>query len=101
MNLTEQIILCILAAALAVFLILGIVLLVKIIKLMNELSGLTGTLDSLAKNADGIAHNIKNITYAGSVANAAKLATNLARILRDAKKTHDEKRNTNASDYHD
>ena len=100
MTLAEQIILVILAGALAIFLILGIVFLVKLIKLLDELRSVTGTVDSIAKNADGVVKNVKNITYAGSVANAAKLATNLAETLRDARRSRDDRR-SNASDYHD
>jgi|GEM_PF-5891114 len=91
MNQVEQIILCILAGALAVFLIIGIVFLIKLIGLVKEAKKITVTAQSIAENADGVVENVKKITYMNSLANVAKLITER---YNDAKKSKTRKEKT-------
>ena len=65
MNVAEWIIVEILSMTLLVFLILGIVLLVKLIDLSKEIKQVVEEGQDIAKNANGIVSNVKGMTSIG------------------------------------
>lgn len=67
MNVAEWIIVAILSMTLLVFLILGIVLLVKLINLSKEMEKIAIEGQDIARNANGIAANVKGMTAIGGV----------------------------------
>ena len=67
MNVAEWIIVAILSITLLVFLIVGIVLLVKLIGLSKEIEKIAVEGQDIARNANGIAANVKGMTAIGGV----------------------------------
>ena len=65
MNVAEWIIVAILSMTLLVFLILGIILLVKLIGLSKEVEKIAIEGQDIARNANGIAANVKGMTALG------------------------------------
>ena len=68
MNVAEWIIVAILSITLLVFLIMGIVLLAKLIGLSKEAEKIVIEGQDIARNANGIAANVKGMTAIGGVA---------------------------------
>ena len=68
LNVAEWIIVGILSFTLFVFLVLGIILLVKLIKLTKQARMVVETGQSIADKADDIADNIKDMTSIGGIA---------------------------------
>ncbi|MBR2767181.1 hypothetical protein IKD67_03825 [Candidatus Saccharibacteria bacterium] len=67
MNVAEWIIVAILSMTLLVFLIMGIVLIAKLIGISKEVEKLTIEGQDIARNANGIAANVKGMTAIGGV----------------------------------
>ena len=67
MNIAEWILVVILSCTLLVFLILGIILLVKLIKMTKEAQKIVVTGQSIAEKADDVAENIKDMTSIGGI----------------------------------
>ena len=67
MNVAEWIIVAILAMALLVFLIIGIVLLSKLIGITTEAKKIVVKSQEIAENANGIVTNVKGMTSIGGV----------------------------------
>lgn len=67
MNVAEWIIVAILSMTLLVFLILGIILLAKLIGLSKEVEKIAVEGQDIARNANGIAANVKGMTAIGGV----------------------------------
>ena len=67
MNVAEWIIVAILSLTLMVFLIMGIVLLAKLIGVSKELEKIAVEGQDIARNANGIAANVKGMTAIGGV----------------------------------
>ena len=65
MNVAEWIIVAILSMTLMVFLIVGIVLIVKLIGLSKEVEKVVVESQDIAKNANGIVNNVKGMTSIG------------------------------------
>lgn len=65
MNVAEWIIVAILSMTLLVFLIVGIVLLVKLIGLSKEINKVVVEGQDIAKNTNGIVSNVKGMTAIG------------------------------------
>lgn len=67
MNTAEWILVVILSVTLLVFLILGIILLAKLIKMTKEAQKIVVTGQSIAEKADDVAENIKDMTSIGGI----------------------------------
>lgn len=67
LNVAEWIIVGILSFFLLVFLILGIILLVKLIKISNQAKRIVETGQSIADKADDVASNIREMTSVGGL----------------------------------
>ena len=67
MTIAEWIIMAILALALAVFLIIGIVLLIKLIGITNDAKKILHTGQEIADKTDDIVDNVKDMTSIGGV----------------------------------
>ena len=65
MNTAEWILVAILAATLFVFLVVGIVLLIKLIDLVKSAKGIMEEGEDVVRNANGIVSNIKGMTSIG------------------------------------
>ena len=65
MNVAEWIIVAILSMTLMIFLIVGIILVVKLIGLSKDISKIAVEGQDIAKNANGIVSNIKGMTSIG------------------------------------
>ncbi|MBR2754114.1 hypothetical protein IKD82_03085 [Candidatus Saccharibacteria bacterium] len=65
MNTAEWILVAILSATLLIFLILGIMLLIKLISLSKEVEKVVVEGQDIAKNANGIVSNVKGMTSIG------------------------------------
>ena len=72
MNTAEWIIMIILAATLFIFLVIGIVVLVKISKLIKETRRFIETGQEFADKASGVAGNLYEMTLVGSISGLAK-----------------------------
>ena len=70
MNVAEWILVAILSVTLFIFLIVGIVLLVKLIGLTKEVKKVVEEGQDIAKNANGIVSNIKGMTSLGGAIQA-------------------------------
>lgn len=70
MNTAEWIIMVILAVTLFVFLVIGIIFLVKAISISNEVKKITIKGQDIAENANGIVSNIKGMTAFGGTIQA-------------------------------
>ena len=68
MNTAEWILVAILSMTLLVFLIFGIIFLVKFIHLLSEIEIMVQTGQSIAEKADDVADNIKDMTSVGPLA---------------------------------
>jgi len=67
MNVAEWILVIMLAVALLIFLIAGIVLIVKLIDLSNEAKKIVETGQNIAIKADDIVDNVKGMTSVGGI----------------------------------
>ena len=67
MNTAEWIIMAILASVLFVFLVLGIILIVKLIGITSEAKKIVVKGQDIAENANGIVSNVKGLTSIGGV----------------------------------
>ncbi|MBQ6510768.1 hypothetical protein IJI94_02260 [Candidatus Saccharibacteria bacterium] len=67
MNVAEWILVVFLSVALLVFLILGIILLVKLIGITKEAKKIIVTGQSIAEKADDVVDNVKDMTSIGGV----------------------------------
>ena len=67
MNLAEQILVIILSATLFIFLVVGIILIVKLIKFTNEAKKIVLTGQSIAEKADDVVDNVKDLTSVGGL----------------------------------
>ena len=65
MNVAEWIIVCILSITLFVFLVIGIVLIVKLIGLTKEVGKVIEESQDIAENANGIVSNVRGMTSIG------------------------------------
>lgn len=65
MNVAEWILVVILSVTLFIFLIIGIILLVKLIGLTKEVKKVVLEGQDIAKNANGIVNNVKGMTSIG------------------------------------
>lgn len=65
MNVAEWILVAILSITLLIFLIVGIVLIVKLIDLTDEMKGVVVESQDIAKNANGIVSNVRGMTSIG------------------------------------
>ena len=72
MNVAEWIIMVILAVTLFVFLIVGIVVLVKVSKLINEARHFIETGQEVADKASGVASNLYDMTLVGGITGLVK-----------------------------
>ena len=68
MNTAEWILVAILSMTLLVFLIVGIIFLVKFIHLLSEIEIMVQTGQSIAEKADDVADNLKDMTSVGPLA---------------------------------
>ena len=68
MNTAEWILVAILSMTLLVFLVVGIIFLVKFIHLLSEIEIMVQTGQSIAEKADDVADNIKDMTSVGPLA---------------------------------
>lgn len=68
MNTAEWILVAILSMTLLVFLVVGIIFLVKFIHLLTEIEIMVQTGQSIAEKADDVADNIKDMTSVGPLA---------------------------------
>lgn len=85
MNTAEWIIVCILAGTLFVFLICGIIFLIKLMGLIKEAKKVTITAQSIAEKADDVAGNVKKITYMGSLSSLANLIKKRYNLTKESK----------------
>ncbi len=72
MNVAEWIIMVILAVTLFVFLLLGIIVFVKVLKLLKETRRFIATGQEFADKASGVANNLYEMTLVGSISGLAK-----------------------------
>lgn len=72
MNTAEWIIAGILSATLFIFLILGIIVLIKVLKLLKETRRFIETGQEFADKASGVASNLYEMTLVGSITGLAK-----------------------------
>lgn len=72
MNVAEWIIMIILAATLFVFLLLGIIVFIKVLKLLKETRRFIATGQEFADKASGVASNLYEMTLVGSISGLAK-----------------------------
>ncbi len=73
MNTAEWVIAGILAFALLIFLILGIIVLVKVLKLVRQVEEMVGTAQEIANNASQVVSNVAKVTYTANLANLVRL----------------------------
>ncbi len=67
MNIAEWILVIMLAIALFIFLVAGIVLVIKLINLANEAKKIVITSQGIAEKADDIVDNVKGMTSVGGI----------------------------------
>jgi inner membrane protein involved in colicin E2 resistance len=72
MTLTEQVIMIILAVALALFLILAIILVIKLMKVVNNIRDITESTKKIATNIEETTNHLKKITSPIGFINAIK-----------------------------
>lgn len=65
MNVAEWILVAILSVTLIIFLVVGIVLIIKLISLSDEVKNVVVESQDIAKNANGIVSNVKGMTSIG------------------------------------
>lgn len=94
MNLAEWILVMFLSVALLIFLIVGIVFLVKFTSLLSEIEIMVQTGQSIFDKADDVADNIKDLTSVGPLAKGfvteyiGRKLFNLLKIDRKPKKSY-------------
>ena len=94
MNLAEWILVMFLSVALLIFLIVGIVFLVKFTSLLSEIEIMVQTGQSIFDKADDVADNIKDLTSVGPLAKGSvteyigRKLFNLLKIDRKPKKSY-------------
>ena len=89
MNVAEWILVCILSFTLFVFLIVGIIFLIKLMGLIKEAKKITVTAQSIAQKADDVAGNVKSITdQAENAVTNARRMSNLANLANLIKKRY-------------
>lgn len=67
MELATWILVIILSAVLLIFLILGIILVIKLIKVADDAKGIVATGQQIATKADDIVDNVKGLTSVGGI----------------------------------
>ncbi len=72
MNTAEWIIAGILSATLFIFLVLGIIVMIKVLKLLKETRRFIETGQEFADKASGVANNLYEMTLVGSITGLAK-----------------------------
>ena len=65
MNVAEWILVAILSVTLIIFLVVGIVLIIKLMSLSDEIKNVVIESQDIAKNANGIVSNVKGMTSIG------------------------------------
>ncbi len=95
MDVAEWIIVAILSMTLLVFLILGIVLLVKLIDLSKEVKQVVVEGQDIAKNANGIVSNVKGMTSIGGAVEVFVDKYVMPRIKDKIKETKERNENGN------
>ncbi|MBR2855557.1 hypothetical protein IKE99_01280 [Candidatus Saccharibacteria bacterium] len=65
MNVAEWILVAILSITLLVFLVVGIILIIKLMSLSDEIKNVVIESQDIAKNANGIVSNVKGMTSIG------------------------------------
>ncbi|MEK7602877.1 MAG: hypothetical protein AAB459_01355 [Patescibacteria group bacterium] len=93
MNSTEQILVIILASALAAFLIIGIVALIKFIQILNHINKITEKAEHLAEQAEAVGSFFQKT--AGPIA-IGKLLGNIAEHIFGGRESKRSKRSKNA-----
>ena len=94
MNLAEWILVMFLSVALLIFLIVGIIFLVKFTSLLSEIEIMVQTGQSIFDKADDVADNIKDLTSVGPLAKGfvteyiGRKLFNLLKIDRKPKKSY-------------
>lgn len=83
METTERILLVILSAALAVFLLLGIIALVKIIQILNRIKKITEKAEDLAEKAEAVGEFFQRSAVSAGL---IKLAANIFQSVRGRRK---------------
>ena len=97
MNTAEWILVAILSMTLLVFLIVGIIFLVKFIHLLSEIEIMVQTGQSIAEKADDVADNIKDMTSVGPLAKSLVkdiLAKKLMNLINPSKPRTSTKKTT-------
>ena len=97
MNTAEWILVAILSMTLLVFLVVGIIFLVKFIHLLTEIEIMVQTGQSIAEKADDVADNIKDMTSVGPLAKSLVkdiLAKKLMSFINPAKPRTSTKKTT-------
>lgn len=67
MELATWILVVILSAVLLIFLVLGIILIIKLIKVADDAKGIVATGQQIATKADDIVDNVKGLTSVGGI----------------------------------
>ena len=97
MNTAEWILVAILSMTLLVFLVVGIIFLVKFIHLLSEIEIMVQTGQSIAEKADDVADNIKDMTSVGPLAKSLVkdiLAKKLMNLINPSKPRTSTKKTT-------
>ena len=97
MNTAEWILVAILSMTLLVFLVVGIIFLVKFIHLLSEIEIMVQTGQSIAEKADDVADNIKDMTSVGPLAKSLVkdiLAKKLMNLINPSKPRTSAKKTT-------
>lgn len=67
MNTAEQILVIILSVTLFIFLVIGIILMIKLLTLIKEARKVVTTGQSIAEKADDVVDNVKDLTSVGGL----------------------------------
>ncbi len=86
MNTSEQILVIILSSFLAIFLLLGIIIFVKVIDLLNTIKRFTDRAEKFADKAEDITDMLSRLTFGGV------LTRIVARTARSYKRARNDKR---------
>lgn len=73
MNTAEWIIVGILAGMLFIFLMIGIIVFVKVLRLVNQMNEMADTAQEIADNASQVVSNVAKVTYTANLANLVRL----------------------------
>ena len=85
MELATWILVIILSVTLLIFLVLGIIFFIKMIKIANEMQSLIDKGHDIAEKADVIAGHVKNMASVGVVGSVAGLVKNIANRYNNGK----------------